>query len=186
MTNQFHNLQRTVGRPKKQIKINRSISVNFNDYKAAITLMKSGYSMTKVTTLLDGALSMSEVIAIRSYAVKNAILPMKRSTLKGHETRSKKATSNGTVIEPKKEMAKRSDLFDSAGITVNTAQAEVTEVAEITEVVESVSMQPLQEAEVFSDMPSSKGRTLTIDFKGIMMHVQISSIVVGEDLIVVR
>ncbi len=180
MTNQFHNLQRTVGRPKKQIKINRRISVNFNDYKAAITLMKSGYSMTKVTTLLDGALSMSEVIAIRSYAVMNSILPMKRSTLKGHETRSKKATSNGTVTEPKKEMAKRSDLFDSAGITVNTAQAEITEV------VESVSMQPLQEAEVFSDMPSSKGRTLTIDFKGIMMHVQISSIVVGEDLIVVR
>ncbi len=180
MTNQFHNLQRTVGRPKKQIKINRSISVNFNDYKAAITLMKSGYSMTKVTALLDGALSMNEVIAIRSYAVKNAILPMKRSTLKGHETRSKQATSNGTVIEPKKEMAIKSDLFDSTDDVVNTPQAEVKEVAE------SVSIQPLQEAEVFPDMPSSKGRTLTIDFKGIMMHVQISSIVVGEDLIVVR
>jgi hypothetical protein len=142
------------GRPKKQIQIRKRLSVNMSDFKTAVSLMKLGKSMTKVAGIMRGIFTLNEVVAIRSFAVKNGYLRMKKSTIQGHKTR----------------MAKTKDKVVESNVTLETIKAEEM---------------PLEVSKV-SQVSMLANRTLTIDFKGIIMQVEIASIEVKDDTIVVR
>ena len=142
------------GRPKKQIQIRKRLSVNMSDFKTAVSLMKLGKSMTKVAGIMRGIFTLNEVVAIRSFAVKNGYLRMKKSTIQGHKTR----------------MAKTKDKVVESNVTLETIKAEEM---------------PLEVSKV-SQVSMLANRTLTIDFKGIIMQVEIASIEVKGDTIVVR
>lgn len=142
------------GRPKKQIQIRKRLSVNMSDFKTAVSLMKLGKSMTKVAGIMRGIFTLNEVVAIRSFAVKNGYLRMKKSTIQGHKTR----------------MAKTKDKVVESNVTLETIKAEEM---------------PLEVSQV-SQVSMLANRTLTIDFKGIIMQVEIASIEVKGDTVVVR
>lgn len=142
------------GRPKKQIQIRKRLSVNMSDFKTAVSLMKLGKSMTKVAGIMRGIFTLNEVVAIRSFAVKNGYLRMKKSTIQGHKTR----------------MAKTKDKVVESNVTLETIKAEEM---------------PLEVSKV-SQVSMLANRTLTIDFKGIIMQVEIASIEVKGDTVVVR
>jgi hypothetical protein len=128
------------GRPKKSIVINRRLSVNQEDYRAAINLMSAGKSLAKIekTTTMN----LKALRAIRKYAIDNNLVPKKKSVVEGNAKRHSKA-----IVAPKVETL------------VTLEENKPTSMSE---------------------------RTLTIDFKGIIMQVQISSVEVQGDSIIVR
>lgn len=151
------------GRPKNTIRINRNLTVSFQDYKEAVKLMASGKSLTKIERLTS--INLKALRAIRHYATNNQVIPKKQSAVIANLKRGSKKV---TVVEvaPKKEVH-TPDLFDLIPDS-NYVQAAVEEV------------------KVPTPTPTMASRTLTIDFKGIIMQVEIASIEVKGDTVVVR
>lgn len=169
------------GRPRKQIQIRKKLSVNLSDFKTAISLMKLGKSMPTVSGIMRGVFTHNEVVAIRSFAVKNGYLPMKKSTVQAHKTRLAKRnnqTIEGVYVwgENKVPQVPQVDAEEELSSLMEQEFAKEVAVEAAAEVVKPKS----------SVTRFMSEKTLTIDFKGIIMQVQIASIEVKDDTIVVR
>lgn len=136
------------GRPKKTIRINRSLVVNFEDYKEAVTLMSQNKSLTKIEK--SSNLTIKILRAIRTYAINNQVIAKKEGCSAGNIKRHAKKMSQQATAKPV------ADLFTAI----------------------KTSFLP--------ETPKMSQKTLTIDFKSIMMQVEITSVEVKGDTIVVR
>lgn len=136
------------GRPKKTVRINRSLIVTFEDYKQAVTLMSQNKSLTKIEK--SSNLSLKVLRAIRTYAINNQVIAKKEGCSAGNIKRHAKKMAQESIAKPV------ADLFTP----VNTS--------------------------FLPETPKMSQKTLTIDFKGIMMQVEITSVEVKGDTIVVR
>ena len=131
------------GRPKKVMQINRKISINTADFKAAVTMMLQGKSLTKIEKATS--LNIKSLRAARLYAINQGLVPKKE----------------GISLANLKRAAKKAIPMPSESL--------------------------LEKINVETSKPTMMtNRTLTIDFKGIIMQVEIASIEVKDDTIVVR
>lgn len=172
------------GRPKKQIQIRKKLSVNLSDFKTAISLMKLGKSMPTVSGIMRGVFTHNEVVAIRSFAVKNGYLPMKKSTVQAHKTRLVKRnnqTIEGVYVWGENKVAQ---VPQAPQVNAEEELSSLMEQEFAKEVAVEVAAEVVKPKSSFTRFMSEK--TLTIDFKGIIMQVQIASIEVEGDTIVVR
>jgi hypothetical protein len=136
------------GRPKKTIRINRSLVVNFEDYKEAVTLMSQNKSLTKIEK--SSNLTIKILRAIRTYAINNQVIAKKEGCSAGNIKRHARKMAQQATAKPV------ADLFTP----INTS--------------------------FLPETSKMSQKTLTIDFKGIMMQVEITSVEVKSDTIVVR
>lgn len=172
------------GRPKKQIQIRKRLSVNMSDFKTAVSLMKLGKSMTKVAGIMRGIFTLNEVVAIRSFAVKNGYLRLKKSTIQGHKTRMAKRnnqTIEGVYVWGENKVAQ---VPQAPQVNAEEELSSLMEQEFAKEVAVEVAAEVVKPKSSFTRFMSEK--TLTIDFKGIIMQVEIASIEVKDDTIVVR
>ena len=133
------------GRPKKVMRINRNVSINTADFKAAVTMMLQGKSLTKIKAIMGGSLNIKSLRAARLYAINQGLVPKKE----------------GISLANLKRAAKKAIPMP-------------------TEIL-------LEKIDVETSKPTMMtNRTLTIDFKGIIMQVEIASIEVKDDTIIVR
>jgi hypothetical protein len=131
------------GRPKKVMQINRKISINTADFKAAVTMMLQGKSLTKIEKATS--LNIKSLRAARLYAINQGLVPKKE----------------GISLANLKRAAKKAIPMPTESL--------------------------LEKINVETSKPTMMAnRTLTIDFKGIIMQVEIASIEVKDDTIVVR
>ena len=131
------------GRPKKVMRINRNVSINTADFKAAVTMMLQGKSLTKIEKVTK--LNIKSLRATRLYAINQGLVPKKE----------------GISLANLKRAAKKAIPMPSENL--------------------------LEKINVETSKPTMMtNRTLTIDFKGIIMQVEIASIEVKDDTIVVR
>lgn len=131
------------GRPKKVMRINRNVSINTADFKAAVTMMLQGKSLTKIEKVTS--LNIKSLRAARLYAINQGLVPKKE----------------GISLANLKRAAKKAIPMPSESL--------------------------LEKINVETSKPTMMtNRTLTIDFKGIIMQVEIASIEVKDDTIVVR
>ena len=131
------------GRPKKVMQINRKLSINTADFKAAVSMMLQGKSLTKIEKVTS--LNIKSLRAARLYAINQGLVPKKEGiTLANLKRSAKKA-----IPMPTESLLEK--------INVETSKPTIM-----------------------------ANRTLTIDFKGIIMQVEIASIEVKDDTIVVR
>ena len=131
------------GRPKKVMQINRKISINTADFKAAVTMMLQGKSLTKIEKVTS--LNIKSLRAARLYAINQGLVPKKE----------------GISLANLKRAAKKAIPMPSESL--------------------------LEKINVETSKPTMMtNKTLTIDFKGIIMQVEIASIEVKDDTIVVR
>ena len=131
------------GRPKKVMQINRNVSMNTEDFKAAVTMMLQGKSLTKIEKVTS--LNIKSLRAARLYAINQGLVPKKE----------------GITLANLKRAAKKAIPMPSESL--------------------------LEKINVETSKPTMMtNKTLTIDFKGIIMQVEIASIEVKDDTIVVR
>lgn len=131
------------GRPKKVMQINRKISINTADFKAAVTMMLQGKSLTKIEKVTS--LNIKSLRAARLYAINQGLVPKKE----------------GITLANLKRAAKKAIPMPSESL--------------------------LEKINVETSKPTMMtNKTLTIDFKGIIIQVEIASIEVKDDTIVVR
>lgn len=131
------------GRPKKVMRINRNVSINTADFKAAVTMMLQGKSLTKIEKVTS--LNIKSLRAARLYAINQGLVPKKE----------------GISLANLKRAAKKAIPMPSESL--------------------------LEKINVETSKPTMMAnKTLTIDFKGIIMQVEIASIEVKDDTIVVR
>lgn len=131
------------GRPKKVMQINRKLSINTADFKAAVTMMLQGKSLTKIEKVTS--LNIKSLRAARLYAINQGLVPKKE----GHSLANMKRSAKKAIPMPSESLLEK----------INVETSKPTMMA---------------------------NRTLTIDFKGIIMQVEIASIEVKDDTIVVR
>lgn len=150
------------GRPKKVMQINRRLSLNTNDFKQAVAMMMQGKSLTKIEKATS--LNLKSLRAVRRYAIDNNLVQRKEGHSIANRMRAaKKATVTVETNEVKPYVPDLFDLIPNSNI--------------LTPVSKVVEDKPT---------PALSNRTLTIDFKGILMQVEITSIEVKDDIIVVR
>ena len=131
------------GRPKKVMQINRNVSINTADFKAAVTMMLQGKSLTKIERVTS--LNIKSLRAARLYAINQGLVPKKE----------------GISLANLKRAAKKAIPMPTESL--------------------------LEKINVETSKPTMMtNKTLTIDFKGIIMQVEIASIEVKDDTIVVR
>ena len=131
------------GRPKKVMRINRNVSINTADFKAAVTMMLQGKSLTKIEKVTS--LNIKSLRAARLYAINQGLVPKKE----------------GISLANMKRAAKKAIPMPTESL--------------------------LEKINVETSKPTMMtNRTLTIDFKGIIMQVEIASIEVKDDTIIVR
>lgn len=150
------------GRPRNTVKINRRLTVDFQDFKTAVGLMAQKVSLTAIEK--TNPLDLKSLRAIRSYAIEKGYIKKCEGRSLGNLKRSNKKTV-AAPVQPVKEVVATPDLFDL--------------------VSDFSPFKPYKE-EVVVETPVVTQRTLTIDFKGIKMQVEIASIEVKGDTIVVR
>lgn len=131
------------GRPKKIMRINRNVSINTADFKAAVTMMLQGKSLTKIEKVTS--LNIKSLRAARLYAINQGLVPKKE----GISLANIKRAAKKAIPMPTESLLEK--------INVETSKPTIM-----------------------------ANRTLTIDFKGIIMQVEIASIEVKDDTIVVR
>jgi hypothetical protein len=150
------------GRPTKITQINRRLSVNTEDLKDALALMHDGKSLTKIEK--STSLNLKSLRAIRKFAIDRGYIGKKEGISLANKKRAAKKSEIVEKVEPQK-VFRTPDLFDL--------------------VSDSSPFKPMKQ-EVPVETPIVAQKTLKIDFKGIKIEVEIASIEVKDDTIVVR
>lgn len=157
------------GRPPKTVEINRNVSVGFEDYKQVMEYLHQKLSLTVIETLTSQ--NIATLRAIRKYAVDNELIPKKR---------------NPEISVKIGEVVRRREIeLDELLAPSNPEPEEVTQLTLALPQEELVEQEPIEE-EVFEDCEGPKTQTITIDFKGILITGEVSTITFKDDIIIVR
>jgi len=189
------------GRPRKTIALNRAISVDFETYKLVLALIKDKKSLRAIQESTN--VDMKLLRAIRKFGIQNNFITKKnRGNTKRAETiRRRKLELEETNSRVKEIMVFRvtTDDLNSPNLehleetlvedTINMNQFEESSIVSPSSPFLPVSpVSPVSESsqttESVEALPTSK--VITIDFKGILIKAEVSSIVVTDDIIIVR
>ena len=156
------------GRPPKTVEINRNISVDFEDYKQVMEYLHQKLSLTAIETLTSQ--SITTLRAIRKYAVDNELIPKKRN----QELNAK----IGEII--RRREVELDELFAPSDPEPET------KLEEVTQLTLELPGEESPEEKVYEDCEAPKTQTITIDFKGILITGEVSTITFKDDIIIVR
>lgn len=176
---------------QKAIKINRNLTVSESRYSHMIRFFKKGKSMNQYLRETNLNMPKSHVAAVRNHMVKSGVLPMKESTVRGHETR-KRLNEVVDIVKPanpQQNIKFTEEALEVAGSlkpTVGNALAYYEDFCSKKTVIdkdEVMAKQSMDAVEAYEEAQQThlNNDFLTIDYKGMEVEIKVSSKVTITD-----
>jgi hypothetical protein len=171
----------------KKIILNRNSSIDVETYKGVLTLIKQNYSLSSIHEITD--LDMKLLRNIRRYAVLNKFIPKKRNVNPSRLKSNQKDASLDLFTENFEDTLENT-LEDSLENTLEDNVQNISQNISQDICKEEPKDEPKEQSKEQSKEPirelTQTKRVLNINFKGILITVDISSITVKENIIIVR